>query len=315
MGRDYNALRVRRNPPGLGLSLSRYWRTILGTFSGQGKGVVEDLLTNIGLTSEDLGSWATNIVFAILIFVIGRWVAKWLTGLSIKAMERGGMDHTLSNFLRSIIFMTLLVMVVLAAVDRLGVPTTNFLAILGAAGLAVGLALKDSLSNFSAGVMLIFFRPFRVGDFIDAGGVSGTVNAITIFNTILRTPDNRVITVPNGQIYDGTITNFSAMSTRRIDLVIGIGYDDNVVKAKEILQSILEDDDRILNDPAPVVMMLELADSSVNFAVRPWVVSADYWAVRADVLERSKQTLEDAGLSIPYPQRDIHLIGQVPATG
>jgi small conductance mechanosensitive channel len=211
--------------------------------------------------------------------------------------------------------MTLLVMVVLAAVERLGVPTNHFLAILGAAGLAVGLALKDSLSNFSAGVMLIFFRPFRVGDFIDAGGVSGTVNAITIFNTILRTPDNRVITVPNGQIYDGTITNFSAMSTRRIDLVIGIGYDDNVVKAKEILQSILEDDDRILNDPAPVVMMLELADSSVNFAVRPWVVSADYWAVRADVLERSKQTLEDAGLSIPYPQRDIHLIGQVPATG
>lgn len=276
---------------------------------------MEDLLGTIGLTTQDLGEWATNIVFAVLIFIIGRSIAKWLARLSVKAMERGGVDQSLFNFLRSIIYMTLLVMVLLAAVDRLGVPTTNFLAILGAAGLAVGLALKDSLSNFSSGVMLIFFRPFKAGDFIDAGGVTGTVDEIRIFNTVLKTPDNRVITVPNSQIYAGTITNFSAMDTRRIDLVVGVGYDDNVVKAREILQSVLEGDDRILMDPAPAVMMLELADSSVNFAVRPWVASGDYWAVRADVLEKSKQSLEAAGLSIPYPQRDVHLIGQAQATG
>jgi len=276
---------------------------------------VNDFLASIGLNAEDLGTWATNIVFALLILIIGRWVAKWLAALAVKALRKGGVDETLARFLRSIIYTTLLVMVVLAAVDRLGVDTTNFLAILGAAGLAVGLALKDSLSNFSAGVMLVFFRPFKAGDFIEAGGVSGTVDAITIFNTVLKTADNRVVTVPNSQIYGGTITNFSAMDTRRVDLVIGVSYNDNVVRAKEILQSILQDDERILKDPAPVVMMLELADSSVNFAVRPWVASADYWSVRAHVLETSKRMLEDAGLSIPYPQRDIHLIGQVPATG
>jgi small conductance mechanosensitive channel len=275
---------------------------------------MEEFLANIGLTTQDLTGWVANIIFALVIFVIGRWVAKWLARMSAKAMEKGGVDQTLTRFLGSIIYMTLLIMVALAAVSKLGVETASFFAILGAAGLAVGLALKDSLSNFSAGVMLIFFRPFKAGDFIDAAGVSGTVSEIKIFNTVLKTPDNRVITIPNSQIYGGTITNFSAMDTRRIDLVFGVSYDDNVIQAKEILQGILDSDERILKDPAPVVMMLELADSSVNFAVRPWVASSDYWAVRADVLEHGKKALEDAGLSIPYPQQDVYM-HQVTATG
>ena len=210
--------------------------------------------------------------------------------------------------------MSLLVMVALAAVQQLGVEATSFFAILGAAGLAIGLALKDSLSNFSSGVMLVFFKPFKAGDFVEAGGVSGSVDSIRIFNTVLKTPDNRLITVPNSQVYGGTITNYSALDTRRIDLVFGVSYDDNVVRAKEIIKSVLDADERILKDPAPTIMMLELADSSVNFAVRPWVATPDYWAVRGDVLEGVKKALEDNGLSIPYPQRDVHLI-QAAANG
>jgi len=280
---------------------------------------MEEFLTGLGVDIETMGplliSWAGNIVAALLIFFIGRWISGRLAGLVVKVTERAGFDQTLSRFLRSLTYMTLLVLVALAAVSKLGVNTTNFLAVLGAAGLAIGLALKDSLANFSSGVMLIFFRPFRAGDYVDAGGVSGTVDSITIFNTIMKTPDNRVITVPNSQIYAGTITNFSAMPTRRIDLVFGVSYDDDVVRAREIMQSVVDADERILEDPAPTIMMLELADSSVNFAVRPWVNKDDYWAVRGDVLENVKRELEANGLSIPYPQRDVHLIGQAAANG
>lgn len=279
---------------------------------------MEEWLNSV-LDMETLGplliDWGWRILAALLIFLIGRMIAKRLAGLAAAAMGKARVDDTLIQFLRSIVYMTLLVVVALAAVSQLGVDTTSFFAILGAAGLAVGLALKDSLSNFSAGTMLVFFRPFKVGDYVDAGGVAGTVDGISIFNTVLKTPDNRVITVPNSQIYGGTITNFSAMDTRRIDLVFGVGYADNVERAKEIMMGILEADERILKDPAPQVMMLELADSSVNFAVRPWVASGDYWAVRADVLEKTKKALEDAGLSIPYPQRDVHLIGQIASAG
>jgi small conductance mechanosensitive channel len=207
--------------------------------------------------------------------------------------------------------MTLMVFVVLTAVSALGVPTTNFLAIVGAAGLAIGLALKDSLSNFSSGVMLVFFRPFKVGDYIEAAGVAGTVNSIAIFNTVIKTPDNRVITVPNSLIYGDAITNFSAENTRRIDLVIGIGYDDDVQRAKALIQGVLSNEDRVLDDPAPTIMTLELGDSSVNIAVRPWVKTSEYWPVRGELLERIKKALEDSGLSIPYPQRDLHIVSQV----
>jgi small conductance mechanosensitive channel len=279
---------------------------------------VLELLENLGIDPATimplLMSWAGRIVAAILIFLIGRWVAKRIAAGVAKATERANVDPTLTRFLRSIIYMSLLVMVALAAVQQLGVEATSFFAILGAAGLAIGLALKDSLSNFSSGVMLVLFRPFKVGDYVDAGGVAGTVDSIKIFNTIMITPDNRVITVPNSQIYAGSITNFSARETRRIDLVFGVSYDDNVVRAKEIIKSVLDADERILEDPAPTIMMLELADSSVNFAVRPWVASGDYWAVRGDVLEAVKKALEDNGLSIPYPQHDVHLM-QAAANG
>jgi small conductance mechanosensitive channel len=197
---------------------------------------VENLLANLGETLQQLTgpwllAWAGRIVAALLIFLIGRWVSKRIAAAVARATGRAGMDETLTKFLNSVVYMTLLVLVVLTAVGQLGVPMTNFLAILGAAGLAVGLALKDSLSNFSSGVMLILFRPFKVGDYVEAGGIAGTVDSISIFNTIFKTPDNRVITVPNSLIYAGTITNYSAMATRRIDLVFGIGYDDDVERA------------------------------------------------------------------------------------
>jgi small conductance mechanosensitive channel len=230
-------------------------------------------------------------------------------------MTKADVDSTLSGFLGNVLRVTLMVLVLLTAAGVLGIPTTNFLAIIGAAGLAVGLALKDSLSNFSAGVMLVMFRPFKAGDFIDAAGVSGTVEEIGIFKTDIRTPDNRVVIVPNGLIYGGTITNFSAKDTRRIDLVIGVGYGDAIHRAREIMMGVLEADERVLKDPAPVVMLLELGASSVDFAVRPWVASADYWATRADMLERIKNALDENGLSIPYPQRDIHIVSTVAAQG
>lgn len=275
---------------------------------------MEEFLARFGLVPEAiiplLLAWGARILVALLIFVVGRWVSKRVAAAVAAATERANVDATLTNFLRSVVYMALLVMVVLAAVQTLGVEATSFFAILGAAGLAVGLALKDSLANFSSGVMLVFFRPFKAGDYVEAGGVSGTVDSISIFNTIMKTPDNRVIIVPNSQIYAGSITNFSAMQTRRIDLVFGISYDDDVFRAKQVMQSVIEADERILKDPAPTIMMLELADSSVNFAVRPWVATADYWAVRGDLLERIKKALEDNGMSIPYPQRDLHLINQ-----
>jgi small conductance mechanosensitive channel len=251
-----------------------------------------------------------RIVAALLIFVIGRWIAAAITGAVAKAIDRAGVDMTLTRFLRSLIYMTLLVLVAMTAVSALGVETTSFLAILGAAGLAIGLALKDSLSNFSSGVMLVFFRPFKTGDYVEAAGVAGTVDSIGIFNTVIKTPDNRVITVPNSLIYGDAITNFSAEATRRIDLVFGIGYDDDVAQAKSLIGGVLEAEEAVLEHPEPVIMMVELADSSVNIAVRPWVNSTDYWVVRGKLLERVKKTLEDHGLSIPYPQRDLHLIGQ-----
>jgi small conductance mechanosensitive channel len=213
----------------------------------------------------------------------------------------------LARFLGNILYAVLLVAVIIAAVDQLGVNTTSLLAVFGAAGLAVGLALQNSLSNFSAGVMLIIFRPFKVGDFIEAAGVTGVVEEVQIFNTLLKTPDNREIIVPNGQIYSGTITNFSARDTRRIDLVFGIGYDDDIKKAKQLIEQIMTADDRILKEPAAAVALGELADSSVNINVRPWVKSENYWPVRADLLENVKAAFDANGISIPFPQRDVHM--------
>ncbi len=251
--------------------------------------------------------WGLRILGALAILLIGRWLARRLVALSRRLMDRSGMDATLSTFLCNMLNALLLAVVVIAALDQLGVQTTSLLAVLGAAGLAVGLALKDSLSNFASGVLLILFQPFRVGDFIEAAGVSGTVEAVGIFNTTLRTGDNRTIIVPNSQIYSGTIVNNSARPTRRIDLVIGIGYEDDIRKARRLLEELLQKDERILDDPAPAVALAELADSSVNFNVRPWVRTEDYWSVRSDLLQAIKETFDAEDISIPYPQQDVHL--------
>ena len=260
---------------------------------------------------EDLATlaidWGVNLVAALAVFIIGRWVARALTNGLRRMCERGGLDTTLAAFFGSVFYIGLMVVIILTALGVLGVPTTNFLAILGAAGLAIGLALKDSLSNFAAGFMLVFFRPFKAGDFIEAAGTAGTVDSIRIFNTVLKTPDNRVITVPNSLIYADTITNYSSESTRRVDLVIGISYDDDIKKAFQIIHDLMSEDDRILKDPEPGLLLLELGASSVDLAVRPWVASSDYWTVRSDLLRDIKLSLEAAGLSIPYPQQDVHL--------
>jgi len=251
--------------------------------------------------------WAIKIAVALAIFIIGRWIAKWLTGVVRKLMAKSNMDDMLIQFLGNIVYTILLLVVVMAALDHIGIQTTSLLAVFGAAGLAIGLALKDSLGNFSSGVMLILFRPFKVGDFIEAGGESGVVEEVRMFATVLRTGDNRAVIIPNGQIYGGTIVNYSANETRRIDLVFGIGYDDDIAKARQTLESVMQQDERILAYPAPAVAVGELADSSVNFNVRPWVKSADYWPVRADMLEKVKLAFDANGISIPYPQQDVYM--------
>ena len=258
--------------------------------------------------------WSIRIVTALLIFVIGRWIAKIIVNFVERIMLKGKLDEMLVRFLGNIIKALLLIVVILAALEQLGVETTSALAILGAAGLAVGLSLQSSLSNFAAGVMLISFRPFKVGDYIEAGGTAGIVESIAIFNTVFRTGDNREVTVPNGQIYGGTIVNYSARDTRRIDMTFSIGYDDDIKQAKELIEQTLNEDERILADPAPAIMVMELGASSVDIAVRPWVKADDYWSVRPDLLEKIKQRFDENHISIPYPQQDVY-IKAMPAQG
>lgn len=258
------------------------------------------------VTHSPVGLFFMNFITAIAILFVGRIVIRWLVKLLRKIMVRANLDPILVNFASSITTGVLLVILLIASIDRLGVDTTSFIAVLGAAGLAVGLALKDSLQNFAAGIMMIIFRPFKLGDFIEAGGVSGIVEKISVFSTIMKTGDNREIIVPNGQIYAGAITNYSARDTRRIDLIFGIGYDDDMVKAQHIMADILATHELILADPAPAITVAELADSSVNFNVRPWVKASDYWPVRSDLLQKIKLAFDDNGISIPYPQMDVH---------
>jgi len=251
--------------------------------------------------------WAVNLFFALVTFVVGRWAVKLIIGILRKLLVRAKMDEILINFVCSIASTALILFVIIAALQQLGVDTTSLVALLGAAGIAVGLALKDSLANFAAGVMLIIFRPFKAGDYVEAGGTAGTVEKISIFSTIMRTPDNREVIVPNGSIYGGLITNFSARETRRIDRVFGIGYGDDIRRAREVILEVIAADERILKDPEVVVAVGELGASSVDFVVRPWVAAGDYWAVRWDLTEKIKLAFDAAGISIPFPQRDVHL--------
>ena len=258
-------------------------------------------------SQEYILPWLINIGLAIAIFVIGRWVVKLVMNLLGRILRKTKMDVMLINFVSSIAHALLLLFVVIAALGQLGVDTTSLIALIGAAGLAIGLSLQDSLKNFAAGVMLIVFRPFKAGDFVEAGGVSGVVEQITIFNSIFRTGDNREIIIPNGKIYADNIVNYSKRDTRRVDMVFGIGYGDDLLKAKRVLMEILEQDERVLKDPAPVVTVAALADSSVNFNVRPWVKNADYWGVLWDTTEKVKLEFDRQGISIPFPQMDVHL--------
>ncbi|MGB1110176.1 MAG: mechanosensitive ion channel family protein [Gammaproteobacteria bacterium] len=255
-----------------------------------------------------LAAYGLKVLAAIAVLLVGRWVAGFLRRMVERLMTKAKWDEMLVSFAGNVIYAAMLVFVILAALGQLGIETTSFIAVLGAAGLAIGLALQGSLSNFAAGFMIIIFRPFKVGDFVEAGGTSGIVEEIQIFTTRLRTGDNRTVYVPNGGIMNGNITNYSAKPTRRIDLVFGVSYDDDLQKAKQVINAVLAEDERILADPAPTVGVLELADSSVNFAVRPWVKTGDYWPVYFHLQETMKQRLEAAGLSIPYPQRDVHMI-------
>ena len=250
--------------------------------------------------------WSINIVMALAIFFIGKFIVGILVKFAKKLMGKAKVDTILVNFIASIIKTVLLLFVVIAALDQLGVDTTSMIALIGAAGLAIGLALQGTLQNLASGVMLIIFRPFSDGDFIEAAGVSGVVEQIGIFSITMRTGDNREIIIPNGEVYGGTITNNSRRDTRRVDMVFGIGYDDDLLKAKDIIKKILSEDERILDDPAPAVVVGELADSSVNFNVRPWCKTADYWGVYSDVHEKIKLTFDAEGISIPYPQMDVH---------
>ena len=257
--------------------------------------------TELGMT------YGIQLLTALAIFVIGRWIAKAITGLLRRAMSKAKADDMLVGFLGNIAYGLLLTFVVIAALSQLGIETTSLAAILAAAGLAVGLALQGSLSNFAAGVMIIIFRPFSKGDYVEVAGTAGSVNDINIFTTTLKTPDNKTVIIPNSSVTGGNITNYSAESKRRIDLVFGIGYNDDIKKAKNVLQQIVDSDARVLKDPAPVVAVSELADSSVNFVVRPWVKTADYWDVFFDITETVKESFDKEGISIPFPQQDVYM--------
>ncbi len=265
---------------------------------------MENIVSNL---REAMLAYAPGVVAAFVILLLGWWVAKGITALVRRGMNRANVDPTLTGFLGNLLYMVLMGLVIISALGKLGVNTTSFAAILGASALAVGLALQGSLGNFASGVMLIFFRPFKAGDFVEAGGVSGVIQEVRIFATVIHTPDNKRIIVPNGAIIENAITNYSANDTRRIDLVIGIGYDDDIRQAKALLLDILRNESRVLAAPEPTVGVVELADSSVNFVVRPWVRTNDYWDVRFALTEEIKLKLDANGISIPFPQRDVHL--------
>lgn len=254
--------------------------------------------------------FAINFLKAVAILVIGLPVIKWLSNQFNKFLSKRNVDESLRPFLRSLFYNLLLVLLVLSVLASVGVQMTSFVAILGAAGLAIGLALQGTLQNFAGGVIILTIKPFKVGDYIEAQSLSGTVRAIHIFNTELTTPDNKLVIIPNGKLSNESITNYSAEATRRVDLVFGIGYDDDIKKAKEVLEDIIKNDDRVLAEPEASVKVASLGDSSVNFNVRPWVKTEDYWGLYWDFQERVKLRFDEEGISIPFPQRDVHIYNE-----
>jgi len=276
------------------------------------------MLESLNIDSATLSTWTQkaleyatvhglSVLYALLIFIVGRWVAGMISKGIRNFMTRHKIDPALIGFASSLAYFAMLAFVIVATLEQLGVKATSFVAIIGAAGLAVGLALQGSLSNFAAGVLIILFRPFKIGDYVEAAGTAGVVKEITILTTVLATPDNKKIIVPNSAVMSGTITNYSANDTRRLDMVFGVSYGDDLPKVKRILEEMIAADERCLKDPAPTVGVLALADSSINFAVRPWVKTSDYWAVFFDMQMRVKQRFDAEGITIPFPQRDVHL--------
>lgn len=252
--------------------------------------------------------YGMQLVAAVAIFFIGKWLVRALTNFAEKVMNKGRLDPTLSKFLKNILYGFGFVFVCIAALSQLGIETTSLAAAIAAAGLAIGLALQGSLSNFAAGFLIILFRPFKAGDYVEVASTAGTVTEVSIFTTKLLTPDNKEIIVPNGSITNNNIINYSAQPTRRIDLVIGVGYSDDLSKVKKTLEKIIKAEKRVLTTPECTIAVSELADSSVNLVVRPWVNTADYWPVRFDLTENIKKTFDKEGISIPFPQRDIHVV-------
>ena len=254
--------------------------------------------------------YAPKLLLAIITLIIGLWVIKLVVKGMEKALDKSNVDESLKKFLGSLFGVILKILLLISVASMVGIETTSFIAIMGAAGLAVGLALQGGLANFAGGVLILLFKPFKVGDFIDAQGYTGSVREIQIFNTILKTPDNKTIIIPNGGLSSGNITNFSVEATRRVDMTFGIGYGDDLKKTKDVLNSIMNSDSRVLKDPAPMVVVSELADSSVNFSVRVWANAADYWGLFFDMQEKVKLEFDKQGISIPFPQQDVHLFKQ-----
>jgi small conductance mechanosensitive channel len=252
--------------------------------------------------------WGLKVIAALAIFIVGRWVARLVRRTVKRMMEKTSVDPIIVGFTSSIVYIALLAFVVVAALGQLGIQTTSFIAILGAAGLAVGLALQGSLANFAAGFLLIVFRPFKVGDFVEAAGVAGVVDAIHIFTTTFRTGDNKTIIIPNAKLSGDNIINYSAQTTRRVDMTVGVSYDADLMQVKQVLNDIISKDERIHADPAPLVAVAELGDSSVNLVVRVWVNTADYWGVMFDTTETVKNRFDAEGIGLPFPQRDIHIV-------
>jgi small conductance mechanosensitive channel len=264
----------------------------------------DNLLETLRTTGLEFG---INLITAIAIFYIGRIIVGLLTRGLRKVMQAQEIDKTLESFVCNLARMVLLTFVIIASVSALGIQTTSFIAVIGAAGLAIGLALQGSLSNFASGVLIVLFRPYKVGDWVEAAGVAGTIVEVQILTTVFRTGDNKSIIVPNGQVMNSVIVNYSANDQRRVDMVVGVSYDDDLDKVRATLEDLIAADDRILDDPACTIAVAELADSSVNFVVRPWVKSGDYWGVKFDLTEAIKKRFDKEGIAFPFPQQDVHL--------
>lgn len=267
-------------------------------------GLTKDMMNSLIEIGSSIG---ISLLLALVILIIGRQLVKLVLRLITVALEKSNVEDTVRIFVTNLLNTLLMILVFIAAINQLGIETTSIIAVLGAAGLAIGLALQGSLANFAAGILIVIYRPYKVGDYIEAGNHAGTVKDIQIFSTVLKTPDNKIVVVPNGSIMNGSIVNYSDQDTRRVDLIISCSYEDDIDKVRSVLEGILKKEKRILKDPKPQIAVSELADSSVNFIFRPWVKRTDYLPVYYSLLEEVKKRFDKEGISIPYPQSDVHI--------